>query len=79
MVIKWMVNWAGHVACMGDTRNICKILVRKPGGKRPLRRSMHKWKENIEMNVMEIGWEVLDCVHLAQDRDHYQAVVNTSS
>jgi hypothetical protein len=38
---------AGHVACTGDVRNMYKILVGKPGGKRPLRIHMRRWQDNI--------------------------------
>jgi hypothetical protein len=50
---------------MGGTRNTCKILVRKPEGKGPLGRPRHRW----EMNLRERGWEGVDWIHLAQDRD----------
>jgi hypothetical protein len=36
------VRWTGHVASVGQMRNVCKILVRKPEGKRPLRRSRRR-------------------------------------
>jgi hypothetical protein len=51
-------------------------MVRKPEGKRPLRRPAHKWEENIRMDLWEIGWEGVDWMHLAQDRDQWQALVN---
>jgi hypothetical protein len=48
-------------------------LVGKPEGKRPLERPMHRWK----MNLGEIGWEcMVDWMHLDQDRDEWQALVN---
>jgi len=59
----------GSVAPMGDMRNAYKILVGKPEGKRPFRRSRHRWEDNIRMDLKEIGWEVVDCIHLAEDRD----------
>jgi hypothetical protein len=49
--------------------NACKILVGKPEGKRPLGRPRHTREVNIRMNVKEIGWENVDWIHLAQDRD----------
>jgi hypothetical protein len=49
----------------------------KPEGKRPLGRSRRKWEENIQMDVRETGWEVMDWSHLAQDWDQRRAVVNT--
>jgi hypothetical protein len=37
------MRWAGHVARMGDGRNVCRVLVGKPEGKTQLERSRHKW------------------------------------
>jgi hypothetical protein len=37
------MRWAGHVARMAETRNVCRILVGKPEGKRPLGRPILKW------------------------------------
>jgi hypothetical protein len=44
-------------------------LVGKPEGKRPLGRPRHKLEDNITMGLNEIWWEVVDWIHLAQDRD----------
>jgi len=67
----------GHVASTGEIRNVYKIFVRKPKGKRPLGKPMHKWEGNITMDLREIGWEGVDRIHLAQDRDQMWAPVNT--
>jgi hypothetical protein len=48
-----------------------------PEGERPFGRPGRKWKDHIIMNLMEIGCEVVDWMHLAQDRDQWRAVVNT--
>jgi hypothetical protein len=32
------MRWAGHVARMGEKRNVYRLLIGKPEGKRPLRR-----------------------------------------
>jgi hypothetical protein len=50
-------------------RNAYNILVGKPEGKIPLGRPRHRWEDNIRMYLREIGWEVVDWMHLAQDRD----------
>jgi hypothetical protein len=50
-------------------RNAYNILVRKPEGKRPLGRQRHRWKDNIRTNLRKIGWEMVDCMHLGQDRN----------
>jgi hypothetical protein len=62
---------------MGKKRNAYRILVGKPEGKRPLGRHRRRWEDNIRMDLEEIGWEVVDWVDLAQDRDQWRALVNT--
>jgi hypothetical protein len=47
-----------------------------PGGKRPLTRPRHRWEGNVKMNHREIGQESVYGMHLAQDRDQWQALVN---
>jgi hypothetical protein len=44
-------------------------LVRKPEGERPVRRPMHRWEDNIKVNLREIGLGGVNWMHLAQDRD----------
>jgi hypothetical protein len=51
----------------------CDILFGKPEGKRPLGRSRHRWEDNIRLDLREVGWEGVDWIHLAQDRDHWWA------
>jgi hypothetical protein len=62
--------WVGHVACMGEMRNEYNALVRKPEGKRPCKRPRHRWEDYVKMDLWEIGWEDVDWMHLAEDRDH---------
>jgi hypothetical protein len=45
----------GHVAHMGDMRNVYKVLVGKPEGKGPLGRPRRRWEDNIRTDLMEIG------------------------
>jgi hypothetical protein len=71
------IRLAGHVARMRVKRNAYRILVGNPEGKRPLGRSRHRWKDNIRMDLREIGWCGMDWIDLAQDRDQWRAVVNT--
>jgi hypothetical protein len=47
---------AGHVARMGERRNVYKVLVGKPEGKRPLERPRRRWKDGIKMDLRETGW-----------------------
>jgi hypothetical protein len=62
---------------MGQKRNVYMILVGKPEGKRPLGRPRHRWVDDIEMDLTEIGWDGMDWIDLAQDRDQWRALVNT--
>jgi hypothetical protein len=58
-------------------RDVYKIFIRKPEGKRPCQTLACIWEDNIKMNVREIGWEGVDWINLAQDRDQWWALVNT--
>jgi hypothetical protein len=62
------MRWAGHVARMGEKRNVYRLLVGKPEGKRPLGRPRRMWIDNIKMYILEIGLNVVDWIGLAQDR-----------
>jgi len=62
---------------MRDMRNVCEILVGKPEEERPLGRPRRRWMDNIKMDLREIGWEVVDWMHMDQDRGLWCAVVNT--
>jgi hypothetical protein len=62
---------------MGETRNAYRILVGKPEGKRPLGRPRRRWVDNIKMDLTKIGWDGVDRIELAQDRDQWRALVNT--
>jgi hypothetical protein len=50
------MRWAGHVARMGEGRNVYRVLVEKPEGKRPLGRQRRRWEDGINMDLREIGW-----------------------
>jgi hypothetical protein len=54
-----------------------RILVGKPEGKRPLGRPRRRWVDNIKMDLRELGWDSVDWIKVAQDRDQWRAVVNT--
>jgi len=49
----------------------------KPEDKRPLESPRSRWENNIRMNLREVGWEIADWMHRAQDRDHWRALVST--
>jgi hypothetical protein len=65
------------MAHMGEERNVYKVLMGKPEGKRPFTRPRCRWEDGIRMDLREIGWGSVDWIQLAQDRDRWRAVVNT--
>jgi hypothetical protein len=50
------MRWTWHVARMGEGRTVYKVLMGKPGGKRPLGRPKRRWEDGIRMDLGEIGW-----------------------
>ena len=71
-----IMRWAGHVARMGESRGVYRVLVGIPKGKRPLGRSRRRWNDNIKMDHQEVGFGGMDWIDLIQDRDRWRAVVN---
>jgi hypothetical protein len=71
------MKWAGHVARMGEKRNVYRLLIGKPEGKRPLGRPRLRWIDNIKMDLLEIGLHFVDLIGLAQDRYRWRALVNS--
>jgi hypothetical protein len=53
--LRWM-RWVEHVARMGERRNAYRFLVGKPEGRRPLERTRRRWMDNIEIDLVEVGW-----------------------
>jgi len=70
------MRWAGHVACLGKRRGVCRVLVGKLEGKRPPGRPRHRWECNIMIDLQEVGCGSMDWIILAQDRNRWQALVN---
>jgi hypothetical protein len=62
---------------LGEKWNAYRILVGKPEEKRPLGRPRCRWVDNIKIDLREIGWDGMDWIELAQDRDKWRALVNT--
>ena len=67
---------AGHVARMGKERRVCRVLVGKPEGRRPLGRPRRRWVDNIRMDLQEVGCGYMDWIGLAQDRDRWRTLVS---
>jgi hypothetical protein len=70
------MRWTGLVACIGEKWNACRILVGKPEEKKLLGKPTDRWEDNILMDLREIRWGGMGWIHLAQDRDQWQATVN---
>jgi hypothetical protein len=71
------MRWAGHVARIGDKSNAYRLLMGKPGGKRPLGRPRRRWVDNIRMDLGEVGWDDVYWIGLAKDRNRWRALVNS--
>jgi hypothetical protein len=54
------MRWAGHVARMEEKRNVYRLLLGKPEGKRPLGRQRCRLLDNIKMDLLEMGWGGMD-------------------
>jgi len=72
------MRWAGHVARMGEERGVYRILVGKPEGKRLLGRPRPRWVDNIRTDLQEVGYEYMDWIGLAQDRDSWRTLVRSA-
>jgi hypothetical protein len=54
--IKSRMRWAGHVARIGEGKNVYRILVVKPERKRPLGRPRRTWDDGIKRDHGKISW-----------------------
>jgi hypothetical protein len=61
---------------VGDGRRAYRVLVEKFEGKRQLGRPMHRWVDNIKIDLQEVGWGSMDRIDLAQDRDRWRSLTN---
>jgi hypothetical protein len=62
---------------MGEKRNVYRLLVGKPDGKRPLGRPRRRWMDNIKVDLLEIRLNVVDWIGLAKDRYSWRPLVNS--
>jgi hypothetical protein len=60
---------------MGEKRNTYMLLAGKPEGKRLLGRPRRRWLDNIKMDLGEVGWEDVNWIGLAQDRNRWRALM----
>jgi hypothetical protein len=66
----------GACGTNGGKRNVYRLLVREPKGKRPLGRSRCRWIDNIKMSLLEIRLGDVDQIGLAHNRSRFRAFVN---
>jgi hypothetical protein len=62
---------------MGEKGNVHMLLVGKPEDKRPLGRPRRRWIDNIKIDLLEIGLNVVDWIGLVQERHRWRALVNS--
>ena len=60
---------------MRQSRGAYRVLVGKPVWS-PLGRPRYRWKDNIKMDLREVGWWDMDWINLGEDRDKWWALVN---
>jgi hypothetical protein len=60
----------------GEKRHAYRILMGSPERKRPLGRPRRRWVDNIKMDLREIGWDGMDWIDLAENRDQWRTLVN---
>ena len=63
------------MARMGEERGSYRVLVGKPGGKRPLGKPRHRWVD-IRMDLQEVGCGYMDWIGLAQDTDRWRKLAS---
>jgi hypothetical protein len=61
---------------MGEGRGAYRNFVVRPEGRRPLGKPRRRWEDNNKMDLQEVGWEGMDWIDMAQDRDRWRALVN---
>jgi hypothetical protein len=76
VIKKRKLKWVGHVARMGEGRDVYKVLAGKAEGKRQMWRPMHRCEDNIKVYLQEVGCVGMDWIEMVQDRGRWWALVN---
>jgi hypothetical protein len=66
----------GACSAYGERRGICRVLVGKPEGKRPLGRPRRRWEDDIRTDLQDVGSGGMDWIEFAQGRNRWWALVN---
>jgi hypothetical protein len=61
---------------MGEKGGVYRVLEGKPERNRQIQTPRHRWKDNIKINLQDMGWGGMDWIDVAQDTDRWQAIVN---
>jgi hypothetical protein len=59
-----------------ERRGVYRVLVGEPEGKRQMERTRCRWKDNIKMDLQEMGCRGMDWIELAEERDRWRELVN---
>jgi hypothetical protein len=62
---------------MGRGRGVCRVLIERPEGKKPLGRPRRRWEYNVKMDLRDIGIDEVNWIQLAQDSVQWRAFVKT--
>lgn len=69
---------AEYIARIEEERNACGALLGKSEVKKSLGRPRRRWENNITMDLRETGWDDMEWIHLAEDRDQWKELKNTT-
>jgi len=70
------MRWTAHVACMGEEKEVYRVMVGKREGKISLGRPRLRWMDNIRMDLQEVGCGYMDWIGLVQGRDRWRTLVS---
>jgi hypothetical protein len=66
----------GACSTIGEKKNVYRLLVAKPEGKKSLGRPRRRWLDNSRMDLGDVGWDDVAGIGLAQDRNRWRSLVN---
>jgi hypothetical protein len=63
---------------LSSSAQLHKVRYKENQGRRPPGRPRRRWLDNIMMDLVDVGWGGVDWIGLAQDRDKWRALVNST-